>query len=143
MRPLNNLETRLSETFEEFSYYVWKFRLTVLYNHHWNTIRTRCLWWIKVHYDFLTILGVIEICNFKLVLEWKTGKEIPKSSRLGFLKKFLEDNFALSEPEDNASGLINRGGIPDLHLLRTLSAICQQAQEPSFLKVMDSFVLIA
>ena len=39
---------------------------------------------------FLTILGVTEIlCSFKLVLEWKTGKEIPESSRLEFLEKIL------------------------------------------------------
>ena len=39
---------------------------------------------------FLTILGVMEIlCSFKLVLEEKTGKEIPESSRVlgkGFSK---------------------------------------------------------
>ena len=34
---------------------------------------------------FLTILGVKEIfCSFWLVLEGKTGKEIPESSRLEF-----------------------------------------------------------
>ena len=34
---------------------------------------------------FLTILGVTEIlCSFRLVLEGKTGKEIPESSRLKF-----------------------------------------------------------
>ena len=38
---------------------------------------------------FLTILGVTEIlCSFRLVLERKTGKEIPESSRLDFLEKF-------------------------------------------------------
>ena len=38
---------------------------------------------------FLTILGVTEIlCSFRLVLEGKTGKEIPGSSRLEFLEKF-------------------------------------------------------
>ena len=32
---------------------------------------------------FLNFLGVMEIlCSFKLVLEGKTGKEIPESSRL-------------------------------------------------------------
>ena len=47
---------------------------------------------------FLTILGVTEIlCSFKLVLEGKTGKEIPESSRLEFLEKFSANNFALSE----------------------------------------------
>ena len=70
---------------------------------------------------FLTILGVIEIwCSFRLVLEGKTGKEIPKSSRLEFLEKYLADNFALLEGEDNTSGLLNRGGIADLPLLRAL-----------------------
>ena len=77
---------------------------------------------------FLTILGVTEIlCSFKLVLEGKTGKEIPESSRLEFLKKFSANNFALSDTEDNTSGLLNRGGISDLPLLRTLLAICQKS----------------
>ena len=44
---------------------------------------------------FLTILGVAEIlCSFRLVLEGKTGKEIPESSRLEFLEKFLANNFS-------------------------------------------------
>ena len=75
---------------------------------------------------FLTILGVIEIlCSFKLVLEGKTGKEIPESSRLEFLEKILAKNFALSDAQDNTSGLLNRGGTADLPLLRTQLAICQ------------------
>ena len=82
---------------------------------------------------FLTILGVKEIlCSFKLVIEGKTGKEIPESSRLEFLEKFSANNFALSDAEDNISGLLNKGGIPDLPLLRTLLAICQRSLEPSF-----------
>ena len=49
---------------------------------------------------FLTVLGVTEIlCSFKLILEGKTGKEIPESSRLEFLEKFLANNFALSDAE--------------------------------------------
>ena len=63
---------------------------------------------------FLTILGVIKIlCSFRLVLEGKTGKEIPETSRFEFLEKLLENNFALSDAEDK-SGLLNRGGIADL-----------------------------
>ena len=88
---------------------------------------------------FLTILGVIEIlCSFRLILEGKTGKEIPESSRLEFLEKSLANNFVLSDPEDNTSRPLNRGGIADLPLLRTLLAICQKSQEPSFWEVMDS-----
>ena len=79
-------------------------------NYHWNTIKTRFLWSIKVLYDFLTSLGVAEIlCNFRLVLERKTGKEILESSRLDFLEKFLANNFALSDAEDNISGPLNKG----------------------------------
>ena len=34
---------------------------------------------------FLTILGVMEtLYSFRLVLEWKTGKKIPESSKLEF-----------------------------------------------------------
>ena len=77
---------------------------------------------------FLTILGVTEILrNFKLVLEGKTGNEIPESSRSEFLGKFSANNFALSDAEDNTSGPLNRGGIADLPLLRTLLAIHQKS----------------
>ena len=93
---------------------------------------------------FLTILGVVDIlCSFRLVLEGKTGKEIPESSRFEFLEKFLANNFALSDAEDNTSGPLNRGGIADLPLLRTLLAICRKSPQPSFWEVMDSFVLVA
>ena len=93
---------------------------------------------------FLTILRVTEIlCTFKLVLEGKTGKEIPESSRLEFLEKFSGTNFASSDAEGNSSGLLNGGVIADLPLLRTLLAICQKPQEPGFWEVMGSFVLLA
>ena len=93
---------------------------------------------------YLTISGVMEIlCSFRLVLEGKTGKEIPESSRLEFLEKFSANNFALSDAEDNTSGPLNRGGIANLPLLRTLLAIHQKSREPNIWEVMDSFVLIA
>ena len=74
---------------------------------------------------FLIILGVTEIlCSFRLVLDWKTGsKEIPESSRLEFLEKLSAKYFALSDAEENTSGLLNRGDIADLPLLKTLLAI--------------------
>ena len=76
---------------------------------------------------FLTILGDTEIlCSFKLVLEGKTGKEIPELSRLEFLEKFSANNFALSDAEDDTSGPLNRGGIANLPSVRTLLAICQK-----------------
>ena len=93
---------------------------------------------------FLTILVVTEIlCSFKLVLEGKTGKEIPESSRPEFLEKFSANNFALSDVEDNTSGPLIRGRIPDLPLFRTLLTIHQKSQEPNFWEMMDSFVLLA
>ena len=69
----------------------------------------------KLVMTFLTILGVMEIlCSFRLVLEGKIGKQIPESLRLEFLEKFLSNNFALSDAEDNTSGPLNTGGIADL-----------------------------
>ena len=98
---------------------------------------------LKVILFFLTILGVTEIlCSFRLTLEQKTGKEIPDSSRLEFLEKFSANNFTLSDVEDNTSGLLNRGGIANLPLLRTVLAICQKSQKLSFWEVMDSFALL-
>ena len=77
---------------------------------------------------FLTTLGVTKIlCSFRVVLERKIDKEIPESSRLEFLKRFLANNFALSDAEVNIYSLLNRRGIADLPLLRTLLGICQKS----------------
>ena len=67
------------------------------------------------------------LCGLRLVLEGKTGKEIPESSRLEFLEKFSTRNFALPDAGDYASWPLNRGGIAELLLLRTLLAIRQKS----------------
>ena len=67
------------------------------------------------------------LCSFRLVQEGKTGKGIPKSSRLEFLEKFLANNFVLSDVEENTSSPLNREGIADLPLLRTLLVIHQKS----------------
>ena len=72
------------------------------------------------------------LCSLRLVLEGKTCKEIPESSRFEFFEKCLANNFALSDDEDNTSDPLNRGGIADLPLLRTLLAICQKSRESKF-----------
>ena len=91
---------------------------------------------------FLTILGVTDILySFRLILEGETGKEISESSRLKFLEEFSANNYA--DAEENTSGPLNRGGITDLSLLRTLFTICPKLLEPSFWEVMnESFVLL-
>ena len=50
--------------------------------------------------------------------------------RLDFSEKILTNNFALSHAEDNNSGPLNRRGIADLLLLRTLT-ICQNKSPDS------------
>ena len=79
--------------------------------------------------------------SFRLVLEEKTGKEIPESSKLEFLDKFSANNFALSDAEDSTSFQLKKGGAVDLPLLRRLLSIHQNSQESSFWEVLDSFVL--
>ena len=81
--------------------------------------------------------------QFQISSRRETGNEISESSRFEFLEKFLAINFALSDAEGNTSVPLNRGGIADLPLLRTLLAIRQKSREPSFWEVMDSFVLVA
>ena len=79
---------------------------------------------MKVGYDLLNNIRVTELlCSSRLVLEGTTGKAIPDSSRLEFLEKFSAINFALSNAEDDNPEPLNRGGIADLPLLRTLLAI--------------------
>ena len=89
---------------------------------------------------FLIVVGVTEIlCSFRLVLERKTVKEVPESSRLEFLAEFVANNFDVSDAKGNASGSLIRGGIVDLPLLRTLLAIHQKSWDSSFWEFMDSF----
>ena len=84
---------------------------------------------------FLIILGVTELFrSFRLVVDEKTGKEIPKSSRLESLEKFEAKKFALSDAEDNTPGPLNRGGIVHLLLSRTLLAIRQKSRDISICK---------
>ena len=104
-------------------------------------IGTRWLWWINVQYDLLNHCGCL--CSFRLVLEGETGKEIPESSRLQFLERFLGNNFVLSDAQDNTFGSLIRGVIPGLPLLRTLLVIHLKSWEPGLLELMDSFVLVA
>ena len=80
------------------------------------------------------------LSSFRLVLKWKTGKEIPESSRAEFLEKFLAINFVLSNADNSTSGLLNRGHMADFPLLRTLLPICQKSREPSFWEMIDSFI---
>ena len=87
---------------------------------------------------FLTILGVPEIsCSFRLVLERKSGKEIPKSSRLEFLDKFLANNFALSDAEHNTSESF------DNLLPESFGNLPQVPRVHFQVSVMDSIVLLA
>ena len=48
------------------------------------------------------------LCSLRLVLAGIASIEIPESSRLEFLQKFSANNFALSDAEDNTSGLYSR-----------------------------------
>ena len=81
--------------------------------------------------------------QFQISSRRESGEEIPESSRLEFLAKFSANNFVLSDAEDNTSRLLNRGGIAELPLSRTLLAIRQKSRELNFWEVMDSFVLLA
>ena len=76
--------------------------------------------------------------QFQISSGTETCKEIPELSRLKFLEKFSANNFALSDPEENTSRSLKRGGIADLPLLRILLAIYQKSQEQSFWEVTDS-----
>ena len=71
-------------------------------------------WQINVWYElFNQFGGYINLVQFQINCR-KTGKEIPKSSKLELFERFLADNFALSDAEDKTSGLLNWGGMVDL-----------------------------
>ena len=89
-------------------------------------------YWEKTRWDQISVPKTL-----------KTNVSVGDWQRLEFQEKFVANNFALSDAEDNTFGLLNRGGIADLYLLGTILAICQKSWKPSFLEVIDSFVLLA
>ena len=96
-----------------------------------NQNQNQCSLW------HLAILRVTEIlCSFRLVLQEKTGKEIPESSRIQSLEKVFSNQLALSDAKYIILRLLNRGGIVDLPLLRIILAIYQKSLEPSFREVI-------
>ena len=107
MRLSENLEKRLFQTLiEEFSYYVKssssQFFITTMEIQSGPNAFDES----RFVMTFLIILGIIEIFKFRLVLEGRA--EIPVSSRLEILEKFLANNFTLSDAEDNTSDPLNR-----------------------------------
>ena len=58
-----------------------------------------------------------------------------------FLENFQQ--FALSDVKDNTLQPLNRRGIADFTLLRTLLAICLMLCEPTFWKEIRSLILLA
>ena len=68
-----------------------------------------------------------------------------KPSNNLFSENFSANSFALSDAEDNTSGPLNRGGIADLPLLRTLLAVCQKSRQnfPKFLECNELFCFIS
>ena len=114
------------------------------HNHHRNTIRTWHPWQIKVGYDLLNQLGsYMKIKQFYFSPRKKNWLREVWVVKISVLRIFFSKRFASSEPQDNTSGSLNRGGIADLPLLGTLFAVLQKSQEPSFWKVTASFVLLA
>ena len=87
---------------------------------------------LQTHIEEFNWYVLLILCSFRLVLERKICKEISESSRLKFLEKFLANNLALSDAQNNTSGWLKRGRITDLPLLRTLSAIRPKFLEPNF-----------
>ena len=81
--------------------------------------------------------------EIQLSFRRKVGKDKPESSGSEFLEKLLGNNRVLLDAEENTSWLLNRGGISDLILLRTLLVLCYKLLDPSFWEVINSFVLLA
>ena len=140
MRPSNNLENKtISDTYKAHS----SLEPPLECNQDHRSLMNQFVM------TFLAVLGVTihlgrNIMQFLIrVVKGKIGKEIPESSRLEFLEKFLANNFALSDAEDNISRPLNRGGVADSPFLRTLLAISQNSRQPSFWEVIDSFVSVS
>ena len=92
---------------------------------------------------FLTTLGVTEIlCSSMLVLERKTGKEIPKSSRQSSQKSFQQTTCFIRCRRQQLKAIEQRRSSRFTFYI-TLLATGKNSQGPSLCKVIKSSVLAA
>ena len=90
-----------------------------------------------------TNFGVTRVlCSFRLALEGKASKKTHESSGLAF-QMLSANNSALSDAEDSTSEPMNKGGIADLPLLRTLLAVLEKSKKPNLWEAIDYFALLA
>ena len=117
MRLSNNLENMIPWCIycKVQLLYVWKFRLTVLQNHHWKTTRTRHVSQIKVGHDLLNQLRTTGILwSLRILVERKAAKKMSKSSRSEVIEKISANTLGWSDVEENTSELLNRGSVAEL-----------------------------
>ena len=80
--------------------------------------------------------------QFQISSRRETDKEIPESSRLEFLEKFSANSFALSDAEDNTSGLLNRGVVALLATENTIRNL-PKVKRAKFLGINRLFCFIS
>ena len=98
--------------------------LLVITTHHWNIIRARWLWQVRVDNNLFNQLDSYRNIYYSLrffLQETKTGKAIPQPSRLKFIETFLTNNFALLDVEENTSVPLNRRSIAHFFAENTIS----------------------
>ena len=93
---------------------------------------------MKVHYDLFNHLGHYRnILQFQISsrreIRWRDTWVI----KVRVFRKVFSKQFFLIRYTGNFSGPLNRGGIVDLPLLRTLLAIPQKSRDPRFWEVME------
>ena len=98
-------------------------------------------WWIKVCYDLFNHLGSYKnIMHFQISARKEKGLRDTWRINIIVIKKFLAQHFVLWDAEDNTSVLLNRVGIANSPLLRTLLTLLRDS---SLWEVIDYFVLLA
>ena len=83
----------------------------------------------------------MQLGNYKNIMKFQISSRRENKQRDTWVIK-IWNNIALSDAEGNISRPFNRGDIANLPLLRTLLAIHQKSQEPSFREVLDSYLLL-
>ena len=72
--------------------------------------------------------------QFQISSRRESRKRDTRVFKIRFLKKFLANNFPLSDAEDNTSGSLNTGGFVDLSFDNTISNLPKVPRAESFRK---------
>ena len=120
------------------------FRLTVLFNHHWDTVRTRRHWQIKIHYDLSNHLGSYrKTMQFQISSRRENRQRYTWVIKITVLRKVLGKQFCLIWRKRQHPWAIEQRRYSGFTFVENNTGNSSKVQTGKFLCIDWDFILLA